>query len=52
MLAIVDGTMLKDKFETGREFDSAATRHFTSWVQNYARLSRLRTDSLYILESC
>jgi hypothetical protein len=32
MLAIVDGTMLKDEFETGWEFDSAVARHFTSWV--------------------
>jgi hypothetical protein len=30
MLAIVDGTMPKNEFETGREFDSAAARHFTS----------------------
>jgi hypothetical protein len=30
MLAIMDGTMLKDEFETGREFNSAAARHFTS----------------------
>jgi hypothetical protein len=52
MLAIVDGTMLKDEFETGWEFDSVAARHFTSWVRSYARLSRLRTDSLYVLESC
>jgi hypothetical protein len=52
MLAIMDGTMLKDEFETGREFDSAAARHFMSWVRSYARLSHLRTDSLYILESC
>jgi hypothetical protein len=52
MLAIVDGTMPKNEFETGREFDSAAARHFTSWVRSYARLSRLRTDSLYVLESC
>jgi hypothetical protein len=52
MLAIVDGTMPKNEFETGQEFDSAAARHFTSWVQSYARLSRLRTDSLYVLESC
>jgi hypothetical protein len=28
MLAIVDGTMLKDEFETGREFNSVAARHF------------------------
>jgi hypothetical protein len=48
MLAIVDGTMHKDEFETGQEFDSVAARHFTSWVQSYARLSRLRTDSLYV----
>jgi hypothetical protein len=33
MLAIVDETMLKDEFETGREFDSAAARHFTSWCE-------------------
>jgi hypothetical protein len=52
MLAIVDGTILKDEFEIGREFDSAAARHFTSWVRSYARLSRLRTDPLYVLESC
>jgi hypothetical protein len=52
MLPIMDETMLKDEFETGREFDSAGARHFTSWVQSYARLSRLRTDSLYVLESC
>jgi hypothetical protein len=52
MLAIVDGTMLKDEFETGREFDSAAARHFTFWVRSYARLSHLRTDLLYVLESC
>jgi hypothetical protein len=52
IFAIVDGTMLKNEFETGREFDSAAARHFTSWVRSYARLSRLRTDSLYVLESC
>jgi hypothetical protein len=52
MLAIVDGTMPKNELETGREFDSAAARHFTSWVRSYARLSHLRTDSLYVLESC
>jgi hypothetical protein len=52
MLAIVDATMLKDEFETRREFDSAVARHFTSWVRSYARLSHLRTDSLYVLESC
>jgi hypothetical protein len=51
MMAIVDGTMLKNEFETGREFDSAAARHFMSLVRSCARLSRLRTDSLYILES-
>jgi hypothetical protein len=52
MLAIVDGTMPKNEFETEREFDSAAVRHFTSWVRSYACLSRLRTDSLYVLELC
>jgi hypothetical protein len=52
MLAIVDGIMPKIEFETGREFDSAAARHFTSWVRSYARLSHLRTDPLYVLESC
>jgi hypothetical protein len=52
IFAIVDGTMLKNKFKTGREFDSAAARHFTSWMRSYACLSRLMTDSLYILESC
>jgi hypothetical protein len=52
MMAIVDGTMPKNEFETEREFDSAATRHFTSWVRSYARLSRLRTDLMYVLESC
>jgi hypothetical protein len=52
MMAIMDGTMPKNEFETEREFDSAAARHFTSWVWSYARLSRLRTDSLYVLESC
>jgi hypothetical protein len=31
MLAIVDGTMHKDEFETRQEFDSVAARHFTSW---------------------
>jgi hypothetical protein len=39
MLAIVDGTMPKNEFEIGREFDSAAARHFTSWVWSYAHLS-------------
>jgi hypothetical protein len=43
--------MIKNEFETGREFDSAAARLFMSWVRSYARLSRLRTDSLYVLES-
>jgi hypothetical protein len=52
IFAIVYGTMLKNEFESRREFDSAAARHFTSWVRSYARLSRLRTDSLYVLESC
>jgi hypothetical protein len=52
IFAIVDGTMLKNEFKTGQEFDSAAARHFTSWVRSYACLSRLRIDSLYILESC
>jgi hypothetical protein len=52
MLAIVDGTMLKNEIKTEREFDAAATRHFTSWVRSYARLSRLRTDLIYVLESC
>jgi hypothetical protein len=49
IFVIVEGTMLKNKFETGREFDSATARHFTSWVRSYARLSHLRTDSLYSL---
>jgi hypothetical protein len=52
IFAIMDGTMLKTEFETGREFDSVAARRFTSWVRSYARLSRLRTDLLYVLESC
>jgi hypothetical protein len=52
IFAIVDRTVLKNEFETGWEFDSAAARHFTSWVRSYARISRLRTDSLYVLESC
>jgi hypothetical protein len=51
ILAIVDGTIPKNEFETGREFDSAAVRHFTSWVRSYVRLSRLRTNSMYVLES-
>jgi hypothetical protein len=29
-LAIVDGTMLENEIKTGREFDSAAARHYTS----------------------
>jgi hypothetical protein len=37
MLAIVDGTMPKNEIETGREFDSAAARHFTSWVRSYVK---------------
>jgi hypothetical protein len=52
IFAIVDGTMLKNEFETGREFDSVTVRHYTSWVRSYARRSHLRTDSLYVLESC
>jgi hypothetical protein len=52
IFAIMDGTMLKNEFETGREFDCAAARHFASWVRSYAYLSRLRTDSLYVLKSC
>jgi hypothetical protein len=52
IFAIVEGTMLKNEIETGREFDSAAARHFTSWVRSYAHLSRLRINSLYVLESC
>jgi hypothetical protein len=51
LLAIVDGTMSKNESETGWEFDSATARHFMCWVRSYACLSRLRTDSLYVLES-
>jgi hypothetical protein len=52
IFAIMERTMLKNEFEIGREFDSAAARHFTSWVRSYVCLSRLKTDSLYVLESC
>jgi hypothetical protein len=52
IFAIMEGTRLKNEFETGQDFDSVAARHFTSWVRSYARPSCLRTDSLYVHESC